>query len=123
MNEANNPPPVAPSDARSPLSEVVDRFQAAWQRGERPSIDDYRSAGGLPLLVELIHAELELRLKKQEEARVETYLHRYPELASDPEAVFGLLQAEYNQRRRRPPAPRLEEYSGRFPQYEDRFRE
>ena len=38
-------------------------------------------AARLALLVELVHVELELRLKAGEPARVEEYLRRYPELA------------------------------------------
>jgi hypothetical protein len=123
MSTASNLPGDPSAVALSCLSEIVDRFQAAWQRGERPAIDDYRPAGDFFALVELVHVELELRLKQREEARVETYLQRYPELTNDPEAVFGLLQAEYNQRRCRPPVPRLEEYGERFPQYEGRIRD
>ena len=66
------------------LEGVIKRFEEAWRRGLHPVIEDY-----LPddeelrraLLIELVHTELELRLKLKEPARVEEYLARYPELA------------------------------------------
>ena len=68
------------------------------------------------LLIELVHTELELRLKSREAARVEEYLARYPELADDRAAVLGLIAAEYGLRRRGEPDPPLDEYLAAFPQ-------
>jgi serine/threonine-protein kinase len=99
-----------------PLLKVFDR---AWQRGPRPAIEDYLPAGGAErraVLIELVHADLEHRLKAGEAARVEDYLQRYPELAADPAEVLNLITTEWNGRRRREPGLRLEEYQARFPQ-------
>jgi hypothetical protein len=83
-------------------------------------IDDYLPAGD-PLrrrvLIELVHIELELRLKAGETARAEEYLTRYPELPGDRGDAFGLVVAEYEFRRRREPGLSLEEFLQRFPQY------
>jgi hypothetical protein len=60
------------------LETVVRRFEGAWQRGERPDIEaalaGLAGADRAAALVELAHAELELRLKAREPARVEDYL-------------------------------------------------
>src|SRR5262249_18133778 len=57
---------------------TLDGSESAWRRGERPDL-----AGLLPegprrrqALLDLVHVELELRLKAGESARVEDYLTR-----------------------------------------------
>src|SRR5215472_10393096 len=119
-------PPVIDQAADLPpeewvkLKEVAERFEDAWQDGRRPSIDDCLPAEG-PLrrlaLRELVHTELEYRLKAGEPARVEEYLHRYPSLRSDQEAVLALIGAEYRLRRRREEVAPAE-YRQRFPEYQ-----
>jgi tetratricopeptide (TPR) repeat protein/tRNA A-37 threonylcarbamoyl transferase component Bud32 len=101
------------------LEQVVGRFEEAWQRGERPALDEYLPAGGGPreLIVELAHADLECRLKAGEAARVEAYLGRYPPLAADHAAVLRLIEAEYRLRRRGEPGLGPDEYLRRFPAY------
>jgi hypothetical protein len=63
----------------SRLEEIVEGFERAWQTGRRPDLETYLPAGG-PLrqavLVELVHADLECRLKAGEAARVEDYRGR-----------------------------------------------
>src|SRR5690349_16515189 len=101
---------------------LLDRFEEAWRRGERPALDDYRPAGAadeVHVLAELIQTDLEFRLKAGEPARVEDYLPRYPELARDRGLVLALIVAEYGYRRRREPGLSLEEYERRFPAYCD----
>jgi hypothetical protein len=101
------------------LQQVVDDFEEALQKGEMPTLESY-----LPdeptlrrfALLELVHAELEFRLKAGEPARVEEYLGRFPELAQDAEVMWQLIRAEYEQRRRREPALDADEYAQRFPQ-------
>src|SRR5262249_27779319 len=99
---------------------AIKRFEEAWRRGLDPAIEDYVPSDQerrQTLLVELVHTELELRLKSREPARVEEYLARYPDLAGDSAAVLGLIAAEYALRRRGESAPPLDEYLGRFPGY------
>ena len=58
------------------LERSVDRFVTAWRDGDRPAIPDYLPAETRlrrPALVELVHTDLELRLKAGEAARVEEY--------------------------------------------------
>jgi hypothetical protein len=68
------------------------------------------------VLVELVHVELEFRLKAGEAARVENYLQRYPEL-DRPDIVIALLVTEYRQRQRREPQLTPQAYLVRFPHY------
>jgi predicted ATPase len=102
------------------LKDAVRRFEHAWRDGPRPRIDEF-----LPIdvpvrdrvLLELVHIDLELRLKAGESARVEEYLARYPELGSNRAAILELIAAERDLRRRREPDLALEEYLLRFPDY------
>ena len=120
-------PPVIDQAADLPpeewlkLKQVAERFEDAWQDGRRLSIDDCLPAEG-PLrrlaLRELVHTELEYRLKAGEPARVEEYLHRYPSLRSDRGAVPALIAAEYQLRRRREEVAPAE-YRQRFPEYQE----
>jgi serine/threonine-protein kinase len=96
----------------------IDRFEAAWVRGERPCIEDYLPGDPterLAVLHELVHAELEYRIKAGEAARVEEYLARFPELAGV--AVATLVAAEYRHRQVHEPALDPAEYIRRFPAY------
>src|SRR5205823_14889968 len=102
------------------LEDAIKRFVAAWRHGAPPAIDDYLPAGAplrYPLLIELVHTDLELRLKAGDAARVEEYLGRYSELAGDAVAVTEMIAAEYRLRRRAEPQLTLDDYVRRFPQY------
>src|SRR5689334_11818426 len=77
------------------------RFERAWQSGPQPALDDYLGADpAQDLLVELVHIDLEFRLKAGSTARAADYLVRYPQLAADTEAAASLIEAEYELRRR-----------------------
>src|SRR5262249_1775423 len=92
----------------------------AWRQGPKPSIDDYLSSNVARrgrVLIELIHIELELRLKAGEAARVEEYLARYPELAGDQDAILKLIATGHEVERRRQTGLTLEEYLVRLPRH------
>jgi hypothetical protein len=113
-----------PSAEWDRVQQAVARFEEAWREGRRPSLADHLEGSGeerQALLVELAHADLELRLKAGEAARVESYLQAWPELASDADATFGLISAEYNLRRRGEPGVTLDEYRRRFPDHGPRL--
>ena len=100
--------------------QVVRRFEEAWRHGPPPRLEDYLPAGQRDrraVLLELVHTDLEYRLKDGAQARVEEYLARFPELSDDPAAELELITAERDLRRRREPGLALEEYWERFPQY------
>src|SRR6516162_7969746 len=107
-------------DLASRVATLVVRFEDAWQRGQRPAIADYLPADGperRAALIELVHVDLERRLKAGESVRVEAYLSFYPELADDPVLVVDLLAAEWTLRRRQEPQLSLDEYRRRFLQH------
>lgn len=104
----------------SALKDAVKRFENAWRNGARPAIDDYlptRAHVPSRALIELVHIDLELRLKAGEAARVEEYLVRYPELVGDRAVAFELIAAERDLRRRREPNLAIDDYLQRFPEY------
>lgn len=101
------------------LQKALCEFESEWLQGRQPRIDsflphhpDERHA----FLVELVHTDLELRLKAGEPVRVEAYLERFPELADKPEAVVDLIAAEYDLRRRLGGAVDGAEFLARFPE-------
>jgi serine/threonine protein kinase len=109
-----------PPDDGARLEDIVSGFERAWQAGRRPDLEQYLPAGDpcrQNLLGELVHADLEYRLKAGEVARVEQYLTRFPELGADRVAVLQLIAAEYRLRRDREPGVTPEDYLARFPQY------
>ena len=113
------------ASSRSQFEALIEAFEHAWRTGSLPNIDDYLRAEGREreaLLVELVHVDLEFRLKAGESARVESYLVRYPHLTKDSGTVLDLLEAEYELRRRREANLGLDEYARRFPAYVEDLR-
>jgi tetratricopeptide (TPR) repeat protein/tRNA A-37 threonylcarbamoyl transferase component Bud32 len=101
-------------------AQVLDQFEDAWQRGQCPSIDDYLPMSGAErraVLVELVHVDLERRLKGGEPVRVEQYLEQYTELTERSEDVLLLIVAEFRLRLRHEANLPVEEFLQRFPQY------
>src|SRR6516165_9596601 len=102
------------------LEQILEEFESAWQSDKKPVIDNYLSNSDVEphsLLVELVHTELECRLKAGEQVRVEAYLEKYAELAKDRRTALRLISAEYEVRRRHEPGLLLDEYLQRFPQF------
>jgi serine/threonine protein kinase/tetratricopeptide (TPR) repeat protein len=82
---------------RDVLERTIERFEAAWERGEHPSLDAHLPADGdlrNALTVELALADLEYRLRAGEPARAADYLDRYPEIRAAAGAATELLAAE-----------------------------
>jgi WD40 repeat protein len=68
-------------------------FEAAWNAGGRPRVEDYLPDGSedrAAVLVELVHVDREFRHRAGEAAPVEEYLARFPELADVPGALASL---------------------------------
>jgi serine/threonine-protein kinase len=123
---AASPEPAVSSSTQAweRREEFIRRFEAAWQQGGRPAIEDYlppTAADRHAVLVELVHAELEYRLQAGEPARVEDYLRRYPDL-DQPAVALDLIATEFARRRRRESGLSAEEYVRRFPAYRDELR-
>lgn len=105
-------------DTWSGCEQLIKEFEAAWRRGDAPSIDDFVGPDGPArhaLLLELVHTDIELRLKSGESARIESYWGRYPHLFEDRGALLDLITAEYELRRRREHDLDPREYGRRFP--------
>jgi serine/threonine protein kinase len=100
------------------LQRIIAGFETSWKRGDRPEIAEYLAPDEPhrdQLLIELVHAEMEFRLKAGESARVEEYLRKFPELARDRLTVLALIKTEWSFRRRREPTLALDSYCERFP--------
>jgi serine/threonine protein kinase len=100
--------------------EDVRRFREAWQRAQRPAIEDYLPADGesrRDALIRLIRADLQLRLEAGEAARVETYLEHYPALKDDHVLVANLAAQEFGLRLLREPSLQVHGYLERFKYY------
>src|SRR5690349_14906897 len=87
----------------SSSEERVVAFEAAWRQKKEPRIADYVHGEGpsrLALLIELVHTDLEFRLKSGVEASAADYLHTWPEIATDPLAAQTLQSTEADLRKR-----------------------
>ncbi|MDZ4780193.1 MAG: protein kinase [Planctomycetia bacterium] len=97
---------------------LIKSFEFAWRNGQVPSIQDHLLSGSdvrEALLLELVHIDLEFRLKNGDAARVEDYVSMFPTLAADANHLVELLATEYQFRRRSDRGLTLEEYRQRFP--------
>src|SRR5262249_51703490 len=74
------------------VDRVCDRFEGAWQAGQRPRIEDYLGEVSEPersrLLRELLALELAYRRLNGETLTPEAYLHRFPDYAELVQGVF-----------------------------------
>jgi tetratricopeptide (TPR) repeat protein len=115
--------PVAELDSAAweEVQVAVRAFRRALRRGERPAIESYAPPVGPDrsrVLVELIHEELEFRIKSGGSPGLAEYLGRFPELADDPRSLRELIVAESDLRRRLPESGRAQagETAGREPE-------
>jgi serine/threonine-protein kinase len=100
---------------------LVEQFKEAWRVGPPPSLEAVLPAGPeerRQVLRQLAPLDLEYRLKEIEQARVEVYLQRFPELADDADTIRTLVATEFALRGRQEP-PTLAEFQRRFPGYSD----
>lgn len=102
------------------FEDLLEQFEREFAKGSAPDIRQFlqqQATADHRLLTELVHTELELRLRTGEQARVEGYLDRFPELVGDRTTIRDLVRTEYNVRRNfEPGGCRLEEYVIRFPE-------
>src|SRR5689334_15840196 len=97
--------PEASLESWQRREKVVECFEAAWESGHEPALDDYLPPDGpdrLPLLRDLVRADLEWRNRRGLDRSLGDYLRRYPELAADGGGLLHLIQAGEHQ----PPANR-----------------
>jgi serine/threonine protein kinase/WD40 repeat protein len=98
---------------------LLGAFEEAWRAGRRPTLADHLPEGPdrTALLAELVHLDLEYRLRRREPVRVEAYLREYPELAADLTVALGLIAWAFDLDRRFGPGATVAEYVARFPEY------
>ena len=124
MSDAIRPTPDAGDPTGAGFEDRIRRFELDWSAGTRPSIDTYLGGTDPPplgLLIELVHIDLEFRLKAGEPVRAADYLDRYPPLGADPDVASDLISAEYQLRRRGEPALAFEQVAAAYPQYRERL--
>src|SRR5215831_16637799 len=108
------------------LEKVVQEFESALERGDRPALDPYlhdHASVRQALLIELLHLDVEYRLRAGETPQVEEYLRKYPEVAGDAELAAELIAADYRWRRARRADVTHAEYLDRFPAYSTQLHE
>jgi serine/threonine protein kinase/tetratricopeptide (TPR) repeat protein len=103
MSEASADDPLARLSAVARLDDVCDRFEAAWQAGQRPRLEDYLAdtpkSDHSALVRELVHVEVFHRRRLGETPQLEEYRARFPDAdvtwlapaPAHPEVDRGLL--------------------------------
>ncbi len=123
LEPRSTPPPQ--EDFPDAWEQIIREFEHAWLEGGQPGIAEFLPsdpAARRAILPQLVHADLEFRLKNKASARVEEYLERFPELSNDSRVVDQLLRAEFRLRRRFEPLLSPCEYEQRFPQWSESLR-
>lgn len=109
---------MLPGETIENREQIVQSFEDAWDSRKPPDIESFVkgiSSERRWVVLELVHSDLELRLKNGLDVRVESYLERFPELENDPEQVVQLVASEYRIRRRLESDLDDQEYASRFP--------
>jgi eukaryotic-like serine/threonine-protein kinase len=98
---------------------ICRRFESAWQDQAAPLLEGFLPAEADPLresvLRELVHLDLEFRLRARMDARVEDYIERYPQLTDSREWILELIEEEYALRQETDRSLSPTEYIDRFP--------
>jgi tetratricopeptide (TPR) repeat protein/predicted Ser/Thr protein kinase len=116
------PADCLPSGQWQVLEGIVERFEQAWQRGQRPAIADFLPADQAlrgAVLTELVLTDLECRLKAGQAAQVEEYIKQFPALQANRDYVVRLIAKEFELRRRRESNLKPADYLQRFPTFRD----
>lgn len=115
--------PGLSASERQQLSAILEYFADACLRVDgtvgQLQLDDFLPPHGAPLrlatLWRLIPADLQRRWMLGDQARLEEYIERYPELGGAAQLPTQLLCDEYALRLQWETSPKLEEYQQRFP--------
>jgi serine/threonine protein kinase len=102
MRETHDAPSALSGDVMA-LERIIDRFEEAWQQGLVPEVMDFLPgadhACSPSLLIELVHVDLEYRVKSGRSAHAEDYLRRFPTLERDhPSGSLLAWERELRQR-------------------------
>jgi WD40 repeat protein len=100
MATSETPHPAAAAEdlsAQQRLDAACVRFEAAWQAGQRPRIEDFLDAVAEAerpaLLLELLHLELEYRRRCGEDVGADDYRMRFPRHAALVEKAFAAVDS------------------------------
>lgn len=111
--------PIGDASSWLRREEIVERFEKQWRTAGKAEIADFLSGDHSDerqvLLSELVKVDLEYRWARGEEARIESYLARFPQLGSVDDAPLELLIEELNARSRCQRLPDSAELQRRFP--------
>ncbi|HVK18666.1 MAG TPA: serine/threonine-protein kinase [Fimbriiglobus sp.] len=120
---STNSPGDRPDPSDPEHEDLIRRFEQDWFAGRDPTLEEYLDGADLTdhrLLIELVHIDLEFRIKAGQSARAGDYLTRFPKLSAD-ETATELIGAEYEFRRRMTPGLRFDEVAAGYPRYRDRL--
>ena len=101
---------------------TISQFESEFEDGDTPDLEEYFKRlppDSLQLCHELLHTDLELRIRNGHHVRVEHYLDSFPAILEDEDFFDDLIFTELKVRRQYEPGLMMEEYSSRFP---NRFR-
>jgi serine/threonine protein kinase len=109
----------------SDFEEILSSFELACQRGTvPPDLSEYLGPDAdTSLLVELIHIDMDYRLRRSDEIRIEDYLLQYPILDRLNESIAELAFSEYQLREHRGYNPSSQELLSRFPEHREQISE
>src|SRR6478609_8524443 len=80
------------------LSILVARFRQALDAGNNPRIREFLPASASvrsAAVIELVQTDMEWRLPRGENIRLEFYLEQFPELVGARDSVIGLIEKEW----------------------------
>lgn len=97
---------------------AIEEFEQKWIEGAAPRIEDFLPTDDarLVVLAELIVAEMEFRHKAKQDAQLEEYLSRFPELANDRQWAIRIACEEYRLRRKRREPLTPSAFAGKYSQ-------
>jgi tetratricopeptide (TPR) repeat protein/predicted Ser/Thr protein kinase len=104
------------------LSILVARFRQALDAGNNPRIREFLPASASvrsAAVIELVQTDMEWRLPRGENIRLEFYLEQFPELVGARDSVIGLIEKEWALRCKKEPHLSIDEYLERFPHLSD----
>jgi serine/threonine-protein kinase len=117
------PPPSAEPTLQA--EDPAERLQRLWDEGQSPDVDAFLAqAGPLPpaQVCALLRIDQRQRWRAGQRVAAESYLHRHPNLRSDPEAVLDLIYQEFLVREDLGERSTITEYQQRFPEYAEVLR-
>lgn len=105
------------------IDSLLDVFESALMRKERPRIEQIAPKDPPPqLLEEMVHIEIEALWGQGERPSVESYLARFPHLAAESRVVLDLATAEFQLRKKCGEHASIESLCSRFPNHAETLR-